>query len=248
MRGAWDMRRCLYRIITMGFLLCFIFANVTSVHAIAPVPMVELATYEITTTNPNNVYVQGTCSICVGQNIALFDSTGKIPYNYTVAENTNSKGSFKIQVPSNFLKEGINTFKIISLPVRNTLNSSNPKTITIIVSTQPQPQPQPVVKNPLFGVKLTKVTKGKKSFTAKWKKASKKQQKQFSGYQIQYSTSTNFTTGVKTKSTTKKKASKVVIRKLKAKTNYYVRIRRFKKAGSSVIYSDWSVVKRVRTK
>ena len=103
-------------------------------------------------------------------------------------------------------------------------------------------------KSDLFGIKLTKVIKGKKSFTAKWKKASKKQQKKFSGYQIQYSTNPNFTTDVKTKSTTKKKASKVVIRKLKAKTNYYVRIRRFKKAGSNVIYSDWSNIKRIRTK
>ena len=39
-----------------------------------------------------------------------------------------------------------------------------------------------------------------------------------------------------------------MIRKLKAKTNYYVRIRRFKKSGSNVIYSNWSMVKRVRTK
>lgn len=104
------------------------------------------------------------------------------------------------------------------------------------------------IKNTLFGVRLTKVKKGKKSFTAKWKKASKKKRKKFSGYQIQYSTSPNFTIGVKTKSTTKKKASKVVIRKLKAKTNYYVRIRRFKKSGGKVVYSDWSNVKRVRTK
>ena len=105
-----------------------------------------------------------------------------------------------------------------------------------------------VVKNSLFGVRLTKVSKGKKSFTAKWKKASKKQQKKFTGYQIQYSTRSDFLGWVKTKSTTKKKASKVVIRKLKAKTNYYVRIRRFKKSGGKVIYSDWSNVKKVRTK
>ena len=103
-------------------------------------------------------------------------------------------------------------------------------------------------KSELFGVRLTKLTKGKKSFTAKWKKASKKQQKKFTGYQIQYSTDWNFRTGVKTKSTTKKKASKVVIRKLKAKTNYYVRIRRFKKKGGKIVYSDWSNVKKVRTK
>lgn len=95
---------------------------------------------------------------------------------------------------------------------------------------------------------LTKVSKGKKSFTAKWKKAAKKQQKKFSGYQIQYSTKADFSSGVKTKSTTKKSASKVTIRKLKKKTIYYVRIRRFKKAGGSKIYSDWSRIKSVKTK
>ena len=107
---------------------------------------------------------------------------------------------------------------------------------------------QTTARNALFGVRLTKVTKGKKSFTAKWKKASKKQQKKFSGYQIQYSTRPDFSGWVKTKSTTKKKASKVVVRKLKAKTNYYIRLRRFKKSGGKIIYSDWSNVKHIRTK
>ena len=109
------------------------------------------------------------------------------------------------------------------------------------------PTPKPAT-NTLFGVNLTKVSKGKKSFTAKWKKASKKQQKQFSGYQIQYSTSPDFSGWVKTKGTTKKFASKVVIRKLKKKTTYYVRMRRYKKSGGGTIYSDWSAVKSVKTK
>lgn len=118
-------------------------------------------------------------------------------------------------------------------------------------SSTPASAPKPSVthkKNTLFGVTLTKVSKGKKSFTAKWKKASKKQQKKFSGYQIQYSVTSDFSHKVKTKSTTKKNASRVVIRKLKKKTTYYVRIRRFKKSGGKKIYSDWSNVKRVKTK
>ena len=100
----------------------------------------------------------------------------------------------------------------------------------------------------LFGVSLTKVIKGKKSFKAKWKKASKKQLKKFSGYQIQYSTSKNFRKNVKTKIITKKGASQVVIRRLKKKTTYYVRLRRFKKSGKTKIYSKWSKVKKVRIK
>ncbi len=103
-------------------------------------------------------------------------------------------------------------------------------------------------KSSLFGVAITKVIRGKKSFTAKWKKASKKQQKKFTGYQIQYSTSPKFSGWLKTKSTTKKTASKVVIRKLKKKTTYYVRMRRYKKSGGKKIYSEWSKVKVVKTK
>ena len=98
------------------------------------------------------------------------------------------------------------------------------------------------------GVRLTKITKGKGRFTVKWKRAGKKQLKQFTGYEIQFSTRHDFSKNVKTKSTTKKKASKVVIRKLKKKTNYYVRVRRFRKMGGKTVYSNWSNVKKVRTK
>ena len=247
MRGAWDMRRCLYRIIMMGVLLCFIFANVTSVHAIAPTPRVDLDQTVLEVKENDVIVVSGSVTLSMGQKISAYiDYPNNPAISDTTVPDTGEESSFQIQIPANKLKLGSNDIIIKSEPVTGRLNGSNPKHVTINVSAQPQPQP--VVKNPLFGVTLKKVTKGKRSFTAKWKKASKKQQKQFSGYQIQYSTSPNFTTGVKTKSTTKKKASKVVIRKLKAKTNYYVRIRRFKKAGSNVIYSDWSMVKRVRTK
>ena len=127
----------------------------------------------------------------------------------------------------------------------NTINSNNPYNTNI---PEDAFRVQTVVRNSLFGVTLRKVSKGKKSFTAKWKKAGKKQRKQFNGYQIQYSTSPDFTTGVKLKKTTNKKVSKVVIRRLKSKTYYYVRLRMFKKVKGKVVYSDWSNVKRVRTK
>lgn len=103
-------------------------------------------------------------------------------------------------------------------------------------------------KRALPGVSLVKVSRGRRSFVAKWKKASKKQQKKFSGYQIQYSTRPDFSSKVKTKKTKKKAASRVVIRKLKKRTQYYVRIRRYKKSGRKTIYSNWSNVKLVKTR
>ena len=95
---------------------------------------------------------------------------------------------------------------------------------------------------------LKSVTKGSKSFTAKWPKASTAVQKQFTGYQIQYSTSKTFASGTKVKSTTQRSAKKVVIRKLKKKKNYYVRIRRYLKWNGQMVYSNWSAVKKVKTK
>lgn len=89
-----------------------------------------------------------------------------------------------------------------------------------------------------------KVTAKSKGFLVKWKK-----QKSVSGYQIQYSTSKKFT-----KKTTKVKdvngasKTKLTVKKLKAKKQYYVRIRTFVKLNGAVYYSKWSNKKTVRTK
>jgi hypothetical protein len=50
------------------------------------------------------------------------------------------------------------------------------------------------------------------------------------------------------KSTTVKRASKVVIRKLKKKKTYYVRIRRYLVWNGQTLYSAWSPAKKVKTK
>ncbi len=88
--------------------------------------------------------------------------------------------------------------------------------------------------------KLTAVSKG---FTVKWKK----QAKQTTGYQIQYSTSKTFknakTVTVKKNTTVSKKLTK-----LKAKKKYYVRIRTYKTVDGKKYYSAWSKAKTVTTK
>lgn len=97
------------------------------------------------------------------------------------------------------------------------------------------------------GTSVTKITGGKKRFTVKWKK----QTKEMSGYQIQYSTKKNFKSSVKTKTITKKKTS-ANISKLKSKKKYYVRIRTYKtvkvNGKSKKIYSGWSKSKTVKVK
>ena len=95
---------------------------------------------------------------------------------------------------------------------------------------------------------ISKLTKGSKSFKAKWKKVSG-----ISGYQIQYSTSSKFTKKTtKSKTVSKSKTTSATVKKLKAKKKYYVRIRTYKNVnfnGKTVkVYSSWSKAKSIKTK
>lgn len=96
------------------------------------------------------------------------------------------------------------------------------------------------------GTSLTgKVVARAKGFTAKWKK----QTRNITGYQIQYSTSSKFSKKTTVTKTIKKKTTtKFVAKKLKAKKKYYVRVRVYHKVKGSPYYSDWSKVKSVKTK
>ena len=93
------------------------------------------------------------------------------------------------------------------------------------------------------GTTLTKLSRSKKAFTVKWKKNTK----QISGYQIQYSTS-------KTMKSAKRLTiqgsgiTKKVVKNLKKKKKYYVRVRTYKTTNGSKFYSAWSNVMSVKTK
>ena len=93
------------------------------------------------------------------------------------------------------------------------------------------------------GTSISKVTKGKKQFTVKWKK----QSTQTTGYQIRYSTSSKFSKA-KTVTVKKNTAASKVVKKLKANKKYYVKVRTYKKIGNSTYYSAWSSYKTVKTK
>ena len=85
----------------------------------------------------------------------------------------------------------------------------------------------------------TKSTK-KKTFTTTWKKTGGN-----SGWQVQYSTNKKFRSGVRTVNL-KADNTKLTVRKLRSRKNYYVRIRSYKKVRKQTWYSGWSNVKRVR--
>ena len=122
------------KLISISIIAIFIFTSLLSVEAIAPTPKVELDDYQLTITDKNNVYISGTVSVCVGQDIGVFDSNGKIMYNSEKLQSTNKKSTFKLKIPSRYLNDGKNTFKIKSTPVKNVINGSNPKTLTVTVN------------------------------------------------------------------------------------------------------------------
>ena len=98
------------------------------------------------------------------------------------------------------------------------------------------------------GTSVSKVTTAKKGFKVTWKK----QATQTTGYEVQYSTSSNFKKGNKTVNIAKNKTTSKSVSKLSAKKKYYVRVRTYKTVkvnGKNVkLYSGWSKAKSVTTK
>ena len=161
---------------------------------------------------------------------------GKIVYSCTVCGDTKTEvlnptghtwDNGKTTKQPTFKKTGVNTFTCVVCGAT--------KTTTIAK---------------LKATALKKVTKGKKSFKATWKKVAG-----IDGYQIQYCTSNKFKNKVKgkkqvLKKVTVKKAKTTLktVKKLKAKKTYYVRIRAYKKINGKNVYSSWSKSKTVKTK
>ncbi|MGN0458448.1 MAG: fibronectin type III domain-containing protein [Eubacterium sp.] len=90
---------------------------------------------------------------------------------------------------------------------------------------------------------ISSVSAKSKGFTVKWKK----QSTQTTGYQIQYSTSSNFS-NAKTVTVSKNSTTSKTVSKLKAKKKYYVRVRTYKTVNGTKYYSAWSKYRTVKTK
>lgn len=99
-----------------------------------------------------------------------------------------------------------------------------------------------VVASPTLPAGTTvKVAAAKNAFVAAWGR------KAVTGYQIQYSTNAKFA-GAKTLTIKNAKAYKYAVKNLKARTNYYVRIRTYKTINKANYFSTWSSLIRVKTK
>lgn len=112
--------------------------------------------------------------------------------------------------------------------------------------TQPAPTTKPETAKPQSTTpaktKVQKISAGKKSITAQWKKVAG-----VSAYQVQIATNKKFSKNKKTFKVSKK-STKVKIKKLKAKKVYYLRVRSYKKVNGKKVYSKWSTVRKVKTK
>lgn len=92
-------------------------------------------------------------------------------------------------------------------------------------------------------VKLSSLKSSKKAqMTAKWAKGSN-----ITGYQVQYSTKSDFS-GAKSASITKAKTVSKTLTKLSKGKKYYVRVRTYKTVDGTKFYSAWSAKKTVTVK
>ncbi len=87
-----------------------------------------------------------------------------------------------------------------------------------------------------------KATAKKKALTAKWTPT-----KLVTGYQISYATNKKFTKA-KTKTLKSAKKKQLVIKGLKSKKTYYVRIRAYKKYKGKTYYGKWSTIQKAKVK
>ena len=130
--------------------------------------------------------------------------------------------------------------------------AADPNPPTPVPPTPNPPKPNPPTPNPpkpntykpkVSSMKLKSVKKkGKKKLEVKWNVKWGE-----SGYQLQYALNKKFTKGKKTKNFSWMKSS-YVIKGLKAKKTYFVRIRAYTKYHGKKYYGKWSPVKSCKTK
>ena len=120
-------------------------------------------------------------------------------------------------------------------PVRD--RSYNARSVILPVKPPKLTSPKPPVRASIKSVKA-----GKKKLTVTWKK-----DKAVSGYQIKVATKKNFK-GAKTYTVKSYKTYKKVIKKLKAKKKYFVKVRAYKTVGKSKVYGAYSAVRSCKVK
>ena len=158
-----------------------------------------------------------------------FSLNAKVLGNAKLTYRSNNKNitvdkNGKVSISANFTGEASIT---VSAAATSKYKAAK-KTVTITV-------------NP-SAVSITKCTNIKtRKADIRWKKNSSA-----TGYEVQYSTSKTFKSGVKTKALTKPSTIKYTAAGLASKKTYYVRVRAYKTVGKKKLYSSWSGIKTVK--
>lgn len=105
--------------------------------------------------------------------------------------------------------------------------------------------PALITKVDLKQIASLRLRASKTSITVRWRKPSSKNLKKISGYEIWYGKKKDFSDAKKI--TVSKSKTKAVLKKLKRKTLYYVRIRARKTSGNVVHVSKWTA-KKIKTR
>ena len=151
----------------------------------------------------------------------------------TTADALKAEGTYNIVVTAT----GYN--KTLEFTYTNKSDTTATKPSDATTATKPAVKP---VKKVTVKKQTAKVKAGKKKLTVTWKK-----DKNVSGYQIKIATKKNFK-DAKTYTVKSYKTYKKVIKKLKAKKKYFVKVRAYKTVGKSKVYGAYSAVRSCKVK
>lgn len=138
-----------------------------------------------------------------------------------------------------YTENGVVKYDIDDTYVPYKFDTTATKPSDATTATKPAVKP---VKKVTVKKQTAKVKAGKKKLTVTWKK-----DKNVSGYQIKIATKKNFK-GAKTYTVKSYKTYKKVIKKLKAKKKYFVKVRAYKTVGKSKVYGAYSAVRSCKVK
>lgn len=160
----------------------------------------------------------------------------------TTADSLKAEGTYNIVVTAtgyNKTLEFTYTNKSDTTATKPSDATTATKPAATTTATKPAVKP---VKKVTVKKQTAKVKAGKKKLTVTWKK-----DKNVSGYQIKIATKKNFK-GAKTYTVKSYKTYKKVIKKLKAKKKYFVKVRAYKTVGKSKVYGAYSAVRSCKVK
>ena len=171
--------------------------------------------------------------------VTLINADGTL---VTTADALKAEGTYNIVVTAtgyNKTLEFTYTNKSDTTATKPSDATTATKPAATTTATKPAVKP---VKKVTVKKQTAKVKAGKKKLTVTWKK-----DKAVSGYQIKVATKKNFK-GAKTYTVKSYKTYKKVIKKLKSKKKYYVKVRAYKTVGKSKVYGAYSAVRSCKVK